>query len=565
MFPPGLMPTQVRYPGDWTGSEKLNNNYVEFHNLNYDFWDTIFSDQIIEFLDEPSIKQEVFLDLLNNARADLMSLRAADAFHSIDGYTEKMTGIIKYLKWVSKKLGEIKISLMQGIYVKNLCYGRSEEILNKVRSATKLEKMLSNVIGQKYKDADLVLVDIISEYELLTALISVKAIKKANPNVKVALVRHEFENFSMKSAFEDDEIRKNFELYFDNIVDNSTDVDSNIIQLIECSEKKTESDSRLKTEFRESSSNLAENLRMPLIKAFTPEETISMRFSKNRCYWSKCDFCAQANKHRKGEHNSEKIDAEHMNRIIRRIEKLNRRGYKRIIFSDEAIKSEDVITLSKLILKQGISIKWSYRSRIDFGLSRENMEMIRSAGCEEVIFGLESASETVLRSMNKYSEMPEKDLVRSYLKELYNAGVNIHLNLIVGFPGETCEQLKETFSFVNDTFEGAQGITFSMNQFRLFKNSQMIGKHEEHSITPLVKEGDLYNYCDYDDYNKEYCNETFEAAVELGWKQMVQALGLGHLLDSVYDQLALMLIFNGLHGLIIRSFQKSMTTNRVLN
>lgn len=103
-------------------------------------------------------------------------------------------------------------------------------------------------------------------------------------------------------------------------------------------------------------------------------------------------------------------------------------------------------------IREGIPIKWSAYSRID-NLSPELLDTMKRSGCVALDIGLESGSTQLLRNMGrKYSPEAAVEVARW----ARNAGIITNFNVVVGFPGETQETIKETADLIDraapDTF-----------------------------------------------------------------------------------------------------------------
>ncbi|MCR4317812.1 MAG: radical SAM protein [Planctomycetes bacterium] len=83
-------------------------------------------------------------------------------------------------------------------------------------------------------------------------------------------------------------------------------------------------------------------------------------------------------------------------------------------------------------------------------LPQDLLHSLKAAGCTTIHFGFETASQNVLRRMNK-SYSPE--IAHNCLKASHTAGLQTCINLITGFPGETEEELDETIQFLRENAE----------------------------------------------------------------------------------------------------------------
>jgi radical SAM superfamily enzyme YgiQ (UPF0313 family) len=90
-----------------------------------------------------------------------------------------------------------------------------------------------------------------------------------------------------------------------------------------------------------------------------------------------------------------------------------------------------------------ISIKFANGARIDT-LDNELLEKMRRAGCSSLSFGLESGSARVLKMMQKHLDL---DLVRRRARDIKKHGFLMGANMILGFPGETEEDIWESYDF----------------------------------------------------------------------------------------------------------------------
>jgi radical SAM superfamily enzyme YgiQ (UPF0313 family) len=92
---------------------------------------------------------------------------------------------------------------------------------------------------------------------------------------------------------------------------------------------------------------------------------------------------------------------------------------------------------------------------------------LAAAGCDLVMFGIESGSQRVLDGMNKRTKLLEIEQAVDHAKK---AGISIrHGFFIVGSPGETVEEVKQTFAFAERI-----GInSFNFNSLTAFRGTAL--------------------------------------------------------------------------------------------
>jgi len=92
------------------------------------------------------------------------------------------------------------------------------------------------------------------------------------------------------------------------------------------------------------------------------------------------------------------------------------------------------------------NMPWSCQSRSD--IDEDVLEAMRKAGCWLVFVGVESGSQRVLNLMNK------KNTVGSnfdFITRCNKLGIKTWCNIILGYPGETEEDMEQTYRFVMDS------------------------------------------------------------------------------------------------------------------
>ena len=125
---------------------------------------------------------------------------------------------------------------------------------------------------------------------------------------------------------------------------------------------------------------------------------------------------------------------------------LTRYNVDQVYFNDDTfILDEDrVRKLCRLMSKRVI---WHCLSRVD-RVNLKILKIMRKSGCRAVTYGVESGSDTMLKSMNKgiTSDMAYKAVCIA--KE---AHLKVRCQMIVGFPGETDKTIRETAEVVKRT------------------------------------------------------------------------------------------------------------------
>lgn len=118
-------------------------------------------------------------------------------------------------------------------------------------------------------------------------------------------------------------------------------------------------------------------------------------------------------------------------------------GRDSIFFKDLIINSDPKLLeeLCDLIIDSNLKFGWSAACAPSPNMTFELYKKMHKAGCKVLIFGVESLSTRVLRLMNKPFVAAG---VMDSMQQANAAGIEVHANLIVGFPGEQEDDIIET-------------------------------------------------------------------------------------------------------------------------
>ena len=123
-------------------------------------------------------------------------------------------------------------------------------------------------------------------------------------------------------------------------------------------------------------------------------------------------------------------------------------GVKSFGFNDLTINANITLlgNMAKKIIQEKLDISWAGTARFTPGLNKEVLRNLRDAGCRQIDYGLESASNSVRKRMNKLGY--DKEYASKVLKTSHELGIKQALLLIIGYIGETKDEFYETVNFV---------------------------------------------------------------------------------------------------------------------
>jgi anaerobic magnesium-protoporphyrin IX monomethyl ester cyclase len=97
--------------------------------------------------------------------------------------------------------------------------------------------------------------------------------------------------------------------------------------------------------------------------------------------------------------------------------------------------------------RRKVGLLWDCRTRVD-RVSKELLAKLRRTNCRLIHFGVESGSQKMLDAMKKGTTVEQNATAIKWAKEV---GISVAISLVVGYPGETPEMLKQTIDFIRRT------------------------------------------------------------------------------------------------------------------
>ena len=110
------------------------------------------------------------------------------------------------------------------------------------------------------------------------------------------------------------------------------------------------------------------------------------------------------------------------------------------------VSREQVVELARLLIEDGPKIRWMCNSRVDY-VDREMLQLMAQSGCWFISWGIESASEAVLKRARKGYRMEQVPLALRWAKA---AGIKNWGYFIIGLPGETEETIRQTIDYAKE-------------------------------------------------------------------------------------------------------------------
>ena len=155
------------------------------------------------------------------------------------------------------------------------------------------------------------------------------------------------------------------------------------------------------------------------------------------CAWGRCTYCLWVHSFVRGPSYTSR-SAGNVIEELSFIEKDMPR-IRSIMIQDDTLTEERAQELSEAKLRAGIRLLWScyVRGNLPFGV----LALMKRAGCLNIHVGFESGSDEILREVRKGIS---RDRMTEFARDAKRAGLSIHGDFAIGFPGETAQTVQET-------------------------------------------------------------------------------------------------------------------------
>lgn len=193
---------------------------------------------------------------------------------------------------------------------------------------------------------------------------------------------------------------------------------------------------------------------------FSPDQVYPL-YTTSNCFMQ-CEFCSISS-------GSDTFLGKPRTTSSQRIvEQMVATGGHRFDFYDEMLPVATQLKIGEELKRRGYYAEWyCYTTADSHFLHPDTCQKLYEAGCRGVQIGLESLDTTTLGNENKKWNKPEN--YARILSNLKNAGIQTHVFILVGLPGEPLEQTLKWLGFL-DTY-GDSILTIKAGRYRVAKNA----------------------------------------------------------------------------------------------
>ena len=155
------------------------------------------------------------------------------------------------------------------------------------------------------------------------------------------------------------------------------------------------------------------------------------------CIWGQCIYCLWVSSFIKGR----RYSVRSLENVMEELAFIERRmpHMRSVMLQDDTFPADRAAAFSEMKMRQGIRLPWSCYARGD--IDSATLSAMRRSGCRNLHVGFESGSPRVLKTIRKGLT---RERMTRFAEDARRAGVRIHGDFAIGFPGETPETVQET-------------------------------------------------------------------------------------------------------------------------
>jgi len=169
--------------------------------------------------------------------------------------------------------------------------------------------------------------------------------------------------------------------------------------------------------------------------------------------------------------------------VVEEIKYYLKGGINNLSFTDLLINGNiaELERFCDIIIDENITIHWTANALASENLTYEILNKIKKAGCDNLIFGIESGSNKVLNDMRKPIKIEN---CKRILKDCKKLNIGTWVNFIVGYPTESKEDFKKTIGFIEENYMFIDKILNANTCCTIHNCDMMLNKEKYNIITP---------------------------------------------------------------------------------
>jgi radical SAM superfamily enzyme YgiQ (UPF0313 family) len=208
--------------------------------------------------------------------------------------------------------------------------------------------------------------------------------------------------------------------------------------------------------------------------------------------------------------------------VVDEMEKLQRDfGLEKINIVDDTftVNHNHTRAVCEEMLRRNLKIKWSAFARVD-RIDEDLARLMNRAGCEWVLFGVESGDEGILKTIKKGITLEQ---VRYGVKTAAEAGINVFNSFILGLPGENWDTAHKSLAFGDELYH-KYGAKYGFHMLAPLPGTELYERAKDYGVRILSRNWARYNanepITETATMSREMVKETisiYDRGIEAAW------------------------------------------------
>ncbi|MCA9669363.1 MAG: hypothetical protein KC503_27395 [Myxococcales bacterium] len=207
-----------------------------------------------------------------------------------------------------------------------------------------------------------------------------------------------------------------------------------------------------------------------------PRETPIMVLESRGCYWGECTFCDFINIYGENRYTPRRVE-----QVLDDLEYYCGLGFWRFWVSTDSLPPRPAREISRGILDRGLQMEWTAFVKIDRRWDVETLRLMREAGFDGGIVGMEAAHPRLLEVLRKgYDDVGAHEFMRKAREADFS---RVWLNVIIDPPTATHEESSAAVAFCNEYRDRLQACRPA---YFVLTSTSEIGMHPERFGVELI-------------------------------------------------------------------------------
>jgi radical SAM superfamily enzyme YgiQ (UPF0313 family) len=123
-------------------------------------------------------------------------------------------------------------------------------------------------------------------------------------------------------------------------------------------------------------------------------------------------------------------------------------GVTSVVFDDDNffVNRKRVKAIFEGMIERKLNLKWNAIAVSVFLLDEELLELMKASGCQFIDLAIESGVKRILKQI--IHKPVNLDKAKRLVAKCQELGIDVAANFVIGFPGETWEEIRQTLSFI---------------------------------------------------------------------------------------------------------------------